>query len=58
MSEGILDMARFLSVHPLIRDNLLGAWVRFATLQVRGRLQAENIVPWIGEQGLRGCQRL
>jgi FkbM family methyltransferase len=52
MSKGILDLARFLSVHPLTRDNLLDAWVRIASWQVRSRLQAEIVVPWIGGQRL------
>ena len=49
---GIVELSRFFSNHPLTRDAQAGAWARFASWQVRSRLQDEIIVPWIGGQRL------
>jgi FkbM family methyltransferase len=47
-----LNLARFFAAHPLTRGNQLGAWARFASWQLRSRIQGEVIIPWIGGQRL------
>ena len=46
------NLARFFSRHPLTRDEKLKAWARFAAWQVKSRMQAEVIFPWIAGQRL------
>ena len=46
------NLARFISRHPLTRDEPLKAWARFAAWQIKCRIQAEVIVLWISGQRL------
>lgn len=50
--NSLLAIAHSIGAHPLTRDAQLGAWARFATWQVRSRLNREVIMPWIGGQRL------
>ena len=50
--SALSNVSRFFATHPLTRDNQLGAWKRFAAWQIRSRLQAEVVFPWIGGQRL------
>jgi FkbM family methyltransferase len=44
------NIAHLFSTHPLTQKAPLRAWVRFASWQIRSRMQEEVIVPWIGGQ--------
>jgi FkbM family methyltransferase len=44
----IVDIASFIAVHPLTRDQKLRAFGRFVSWQLKSRLRRELIVPWIG----------
>jgi FkbM family methyltransferase len=46
------NIAHFFSTHPLTRKAPFKAWARFVSWQIRSRMQAEVIVPWIGGQRL------
>jgi FkbM family methyltransferase len=48
----IANLARFFSTHPLTRNAPLAGWARFASWQIRSRLQGEIIVDWIEGQRL------
>lgn len=48
----LMNLNRFFSTHPLTREAPLKAWVRFASWQLRSRLQQELVVPWIAGQQL------
>ena len=50
--SAIRNLSNLFSNHPLTRDAPMGAWARFASWQVRSRLQNEVIFPWIGGQRL------
>jgi ribosomal protein L11 methylase PrmA len=57
------NIAHFFSTHPLTQKAPLRAWARFASWQIRSRMQEEVIVPWIGGQrfavrrGMHGATR-
>lgn len=48
----VFAINRFFWMHPLTRDNVYGAWVRFIRWQIRSRLYDEVTVPWIEGQRL------
>ena len=50
--NSLLAIAQSIGAHPLTRDAQLGAWARFATWQVRSRLNREVVMPWVGGQRL------
>lgn len=50
--QGVLQLARFFSSHPLTRDAPAKAWTRFITWQVASRLRDEVIYPWVGGRKL------
>jgi FkbM family methyltransferase len=50
--HGLKSMGRTFSTHPLTRNAPLNAWARFVAWQMRSRMQAEVIVPWIEGQRL------
>lgn len=50
--NAIANLASFFSSHPLTRASPLSAWARFASWQVRSRLQGEVIFSWIDGQRL------
>lgn len=45
--KNVYTIHRFFWMHPLTRDNPIGAWTRFVAWQIRSRLQDEVTVPWI-----------
>jgi FkbM family methyltransferase len=48
----VLQIARFVSAHPLTRNRQLAAWYRVAKWQAVSRMNEEVIVSWIGGQRL------
>ena len=50
--SALFKMSKFLSNHPVTRDDQLAAWTRFVSWQVRSRLQQEIVVSWIEGQRL------
>lgn len=52
MLASLRDIARFLATHPLSRAAPLSAWARFLSWQLRSRLSAEIVAPWIEGQKL------
>jgi FkbM family methyltransferase len=50
--EAFSRLSHFFSTHPLTRDRPSHAWARFAAWQVRSRLQAEVVFPWVCGQRL------
>lgn len=46
------NLAHLFSTHPLTRDAPLKAWARFASWQVRSRIQEDVMIPWVGGQRL------
>jgi FkbM family methyltransferase len=50
--SALINLNRFFRTHPLTRGAPLKAWARFASWQIRSRLQKELIVPWIEGQRL------
>jgi FkbM family methyltransferase len=50
--KDVINIARFFAAHPLSRDNPLKAWLRFASWQLKSRIQDEVIFPWIRGQRL------
>jgi FkbM family methyltransferase len=50
--SGLGSIAHLFSTHPLTRNAPLGAWARFASWQIRSRMQEEVIIPWFAGQRL------
>src|ERR1700674_6031838 len=50
--KAVSNLARFFATHPLTRDAPLRAWARFASWQLRSRIQGEILFQWIGGQRL------
>lgn len=50
--SNLANLQRFFATHPLSRDAPLSAWARFASWQLRSRLQDEVLFHWIGGQRL------
>jgi FkbM family methyltransferase len=50
--KAVINLGRFFATHPLTRDAPLRAWARFASWQLKSRIQDEVIFPWIGGQRL------
>lgn len=46
------NIARYIASHPMTRSSQVAAWTRVISWQIRSRLQAEVIVPWIDGQKL------
>jgi len=52
MLTSLTTLANVFATHPLTREAPLSAWGRFASWQIRSRIQDEVIVPWIAGQKL------
>jgi FkbM family methyltransferase len=52
--QDLINIARFISTHPLTRNARLKAWARFFSWQIRSRIQEETIVPWFAGQRIVG----
>lgn len=50
--KAVSNLARFFATHPLTRNAPLRAWARFASWQLRSRIQDEILFQWIGGQRL------
>jgi hypothetical protein len=50
--KAMRNLASFFATHPLTRDAPLRAWLRFASWQLKSRIQGEVLFPWIGRQQL------
>jgi FkbM family methyltransferase len=50
--KAMRNLTSFFATHPLTRDAPLRAWVRFASWQLKSRIQGEVLFPWIGGQRL------
>jgi FkbM family methyltransferase len=50
--KAVINLARFFANHPLTRDAPIRAWARFASWQLKSRIQDEIIFPWIEGQRL------
>ncbi|MGA8171579.1 MAG: FkbM family methyltransferase [Methylocystis sp.] len=52
MLDSVANLSRLFTTHPLTRDAPMGAWARFASWQLRSRLQEEVVHSWIAGQRL------
>jgi FkbM family methyltransferase len=51
-TDSVRNLARVFSTHPLTRHAPIKAWARFASWQVRSRLQEEIVLPWVAGRSL------
>ncbi len=50
--DGVQQLNRLFSTHPLSREEPAKAWMRFLRCQIRSRLHTEVVFQWIGGQSL------